>query len=66
MNWPRLLYKPFGTSIQRVKGKVASTLAQVTSDYFMNGRRVGVNQVLMQLVPEISARDVPKVTRVGY
>ena len=26
MNWPRLLCKPFGTSVRHVKGKVAPTL----------------------------------------
>ena len=28
MNWPRLLCKPFGTGVRRVKGMVAFTLVK--------------------------------------
>ena len=33
MNWPRLLCKPFGTSVRRVKGKVAPTLGRGHTNY---------------------------------
>ena len=32
MNWPRLLCKPFGTSVRLVKGKVAFTLRPLYFD----------------------------------
>ena len=46
VNWPRLLYKPFGTSVQHIKGKVALTLEyQINLSVLQNSHKMPLLQL---------------------